>query len=306
MIVYKRIPLSFLLRINKWYLLYIVLISTVTWYLSIILDFHSPTLLLPSMAVFGTVLSLFLAFRTNEAYNRWWEARQLWGDMINASRVFGKEVLTLISNRNTRLEGVGLESFRKKLIYRHIAYINALRLHLRRQDEYGSDLKPFLNDGELEVIGDAKNIPTMINIMQAREITEQVNSGDGNEFKFVQIHNTLNRFFDIQGGCERIKTTVFPRLYAFYTTAFTWIFATGLVISLVDEFDWQTLILRAIVAYVFIQVDQLGADLKNPFEMKMNDTPMTALCRTIEIDLRQMLGEKDLPAPVEPEGGVLN
>ena len=138
MIVFKRIPLSFLIRINKWYLLYIVLISTVTWYLSVILDFHSPTVLLPSMAVFGTVLSLFLAFRTNEAYNRWWEARQLWGDMINASRVFGKEVLTLITNRNTRLEGVGLESFRKKLIYRHIAYINALRLHLRRQDEYGS------------------------------------------------------------------------------------------------------------------------------------------------------------------------
>jgi len=304
MIVFKRIPLSFLIRINKWYLLYIVLISAVTWYLSIVLDFHSPTVLLPSMAVFGTVLSLFLAFRTNESYNRWWEARQLWGDLVNASRSFGKEVLTLITTRNTKFDDSALNAFRNKLIYRHIAFINTLRLQLRRQDNFHEILKPYLDIDELENLSKARNKATMINIKQAREIGEHVESANDHEFKFVQLNNTLNRFYDIQGACERIKTTVFPRLYAYYTTTFTWIFSTVLIISLVDEFDWQTLIIRAIVAYVFIQVDQLGVELKNPFEMKMNDTPMTALCRTIEIDLRQMLGEEELPKPIEPIGGI--
>jgi len=305
MIVFKRVPLSFLLRINKWYILYIVLVSAVTWYLSVVLDFHSPTVLLPSMTVFGTVLSLFLAFRTNEAYNRWWEARQLWGDLVNASRSFGKEMLTLITTRNTRFDESALAAFRKKLIYRHIAFINALRLQLRRQDNFQEILKPYLGINELENLSKARNKATMINIKQAREVEEHVESTNSNEFKFVQINNTLNRFYDIQGACERIKTTVFPRLYAYYTTTFTWIFSTILIFSLVDEFDWQTLIIRAFVAYVFIQVDQLGADLKHPFEMKMNDTPMTALCNTIEIDLRQMLGEEDLPKQVEPVDGIL-
>ena len=87
--------------------------------------------------------------------------------------------------------------------------------------------------------------------------------------------------------------------------AFTWAFSTVLIISLIDEFDWQTLVIRALVAYVFLIVNQLGAQLKNPFENNESDTPMTALCRTIEIDLKQMLGEKDLPKPLEPENGIL-
>ena len=159
---------------------------------------------------------------------------------------------------------------------------------------------------ELLKIDTFRNVPTQMVLNQTNHLKEIYKTEYLNGFEYVQLNTTLNSLYDIQGGCERIKTTIFPRLYTYYTTSITWLFSALLILSLVDEFDWQTLVVRAMVAYVFLIVNQLGTHLKNPFENKDSDTPMTALCRTIEIDLRQMLGEKDLPLPLKPEKGVLN
>jgi len=256
------------------------------------------------MAVFGTVLSIILAFRTNEAYNRWWEARTLWGGMVNSSRSFAREILVYLNSSNTIFSSEELEREKKSFIYRHLAYINSLRMHLRQQD-IGDKLKPYLAKSEHLELAFFKNIPTQLNVKQSKRLKEIYKEEKLNGFEYVQLNNTLNAHLDIQGSCERIKFTIFPRLYAYYTTSFTWAFSTVLIISLIDEFDWQTLLIRALVAYVFLVVNQLGAQLKNPFENKASDTPMTSLCRTIEIDLKQMLGEKDLPKPLEPENGIL-
>ncbi len=306
MIVFKRVPFSFLFRLNKWYILYIVIISAITWRLSEVLHIENPTILLPSMAVFGTVLSIVLAFRTNEAYNRWWEARTLWGALINTSRSFAREILTYLNVSNTSLSVEKLDQEKQKFIYRHLAYVNALRIHLRQQDTFEEELKPFLENEDLSKVRTYRNVPTQLVLNQSNRLNKIYKSEKLNGFEFVQLNKTLNNLYDIQGGCERIKFTIFPRLYTYYTTSFTWFFSTLLIITLVDEFEWQSLIVRALVAYVFLVVNHLGTDLKNPFENKMSDTPMSALCRTIEIDLRQMLGEKDLPSPVKPENGILN
>ncbi len=306
MIVFKKVPISFLLRLNKWYILYIGAVSAITWWLSEILDIENPTILLPSMAVFGTVLSIVLAFRTNEAYNRWWEARTLWGSLVNTSRSFAREIIAYLNDLNINPDIKEIKNEQRNFIYRHLAYINALRIHLRQQTTFKEELKPFLEDTELSKVGSYRNVPTQLNLNQTTRLKEIYNPDKLNGFEYVQLNNTLNNLYDIQGACERIKTTVFPRLYAYYTTSFTWLFSTMLIFTLVDEFEWRSLIVRALVGYVFLVVNQLGANLKNPFENKMSDTPMTALCRTIEIDLRQMLGEKDLPQPLMPEKGILN
>ncbi len=306
MIVFKKVPISFLLRLNKWYILYIGAVSAITWWLSEILNIENPTILLPSMAVFGTVLSIVLAFRTNEAYNRWWEARTLWGSLVNTSRSFAREIIAYLNDLNINPDIKEIKNEQRNFIYRHLAYINALRIHLRQQTTFKEELKPFLEDTELSKVGSYRNVPTQLNLNQTTRLKEIYNPDKLNGFEYVQLNNTLNNLYDIQGACERIKTTVFPRLYAYYTTSFTWLFSTMLIFTLVDEFEWRSLIVRALVGYVFLVVNQLGANLKNPFENKMSDTPMTALCRTIEIDLRQMLGEKDLPQPLMPEKGILN
>jgi len=305
MVVFKRIPLLFLLKLNSRSLIYIISLSLVTYWLSEVLHISNPTVLLPSMAVFGTVLSIVLAFRTNEAYNRWWEARILWGAFVNSSRSFGREILAYLNTTNTELSEEDIVKEQKTFVYRHIAYINSVRLHLRQQKNFNEELKPFLSDPELIKISDYKNIPTQINVNQSRRLKDIYRPDKLNGFEYVQLNNTLNALFDIQGSCERIKFTIFPRLYTYYTTSFTWIFSTILILSLIDEFDWQTLLIRALVSYVFITVNQLGSQLKNPFENQISDTPMTALSRTIEIDLRQMLGETDLPEPIQSKNGIL-
>jgi putative membrane protein len=197
-----------------------------------------------------------------------------------------------------------VEENQKDLIYRQIAYNNALRLHLRKQENW-EELKPFLKEKEWTSYLPMINKPTQILNRQSQNIKSLLNQEPGKDFRQVKFEEILNEFYNIQGGCERIKNTPFPRIYSLMTKGFTWIFATLLILSLYDEFDWQLLIIRGMVGYVFVTLDKIQSLLKNPFENSIADTPMTSLCRTIEIDLRQMLGEKDLPEPIKPVDGIL-
>ncbi len=276
-----------------------------TWLASRFIEIENVTTLLPSITVFGTIMSLFLAFKTNESYNRWWEARILWGSMVNYSRSFARQVLNLITldtgiNLKNREE---LTVLQRKLIHRHLGYINALRLSLRSQNNW-EELKPFLDENErLEIIEHA-NVSTQLIQKQAQTL-KNIFQDNSNDFRYMQIDSTLNEFYNIQGGCERINTTVFPRIYSFMTTLFTWLFAISLIFSLYDDLNWEILTMRVMVAFVFLTLEKISRSLKDPFENDISDTPMTAICRTIEIDLREMLGEKDVPPPIEPVKGIL-
>ena len=276
-----------------------------TWLASKFIEIENVTTLLPSITVFGTIMSLFLAFKTNESYNRWWEARILWGSMVNYSRSFARQVLNLITldtgiNLKNREE---LTVLQQNLIHRHLGYINALRLSLRSQSNW-EELKPFLDENErLEIIEHA-NVSTQLIQKQAQTL-KNIFQGNSNDFRYMQIDSTLNEFYNIQGGCERINSTVFPRIYSFMTTLFTWLFAISLIFSLYDDLNWEILTMRVMVAFVFLTLEKISRSLKDPFENDISDTPMTAICRTIEIDLREMLGEKDVPPPVEPVKGIL-
>ena len=276
-----------------------------TWLSNRFIEIEEPTTLLPSIAVFGTVMSLFLAFKTNESYNRWWEARILWGSMVNYSRSFARQVINLINVEvavavKSKEE---LSAIHKQLVYRHIGYINAVRLSLRKQSSW-EELEPFLNEKERLEVTNQANVATQIIHRQAQQL-KAVFQSNNNDFRYMQLDSSLNEFYNIQGGCERIKNTVFPRIYSHLTTVFTWLFAFSLIFSLVDEFNWQILAMRILVAYVFLTLEKISRSLKDPFENLISDTPMTAICRTIEIDLREMLGEQATPPPIEPIKGIL-
>ena len=120
--------------------------------------------------------------------------------------------------------------------------------------------------------------------------------------------STLSDLCNYQGGCERIKNTIFPDRVAYFTRAVAWLLAILIPICVVAasaEITWIELVVIPIMVLVFLFTVQLGSELKNPFENMSNDTPMTAICRTIEIDLRQQLGEEEVPAPVQPVDGIL-
>ena len=305
MVIFKRVPPIFLIKFSSFQLGGLALIVLATWLANRLIEFEEPTTLLPSIAVFGTVMSLFLAFKTNESYNRWWEARMLWGSLVNYSRSFGRQVINLLSlniGLNIKSEEE-LTTIKKEIVYRHIGYINALRMALRSQKQ-PEELQPFLKQDELDRLAQLANLPTQLIQQQAASLKE-IFTDNSNDYRYMQIDSTLNEFYNIQGACERIKNTVFPRIYSHLTTIFTWIFAFSLIFSLYDELNWQILVMRTIVAFVFLTLEKISRKLKDPFENAITDTPMTALCRTIEIDLRQMLGEKETPPPIAPVKGIL-
>ena len=304
MVVFRKVPPLFIFKFSGDLMLGVLGIVLLTLIAHQSIEIDEPTILLPSLAVFGTVMSLFLAFKTNESYNRWWEARILWGSLVNYSRSFGRQITNLLTPETTGISSQNeLDELCKSFIYRHLGYINALRMYLRKQSNW-DELDPFLGEPLRSELTKQANIPTQLVHRQAQAL-KSIFKDTQNDFRYMQIDSTLNEFYNIQGGCERIKNTVFPRIYSHLTTIFTWLFAFSLIFSLYDEFNWQVLVTRVIVAYVFLTLEKISRRLKDPFENKISDTPMTAICRTIEIDLREMLGEKEIPPPLEPVKGIL-
>lgn len=263
-----------------------------------------------AVGLLATVVGIFLVFRFNEAYQRWWEARILWGALVNESRSFAREVITLMTPK--RVPKLASEeearAVQKEIVHRHIAYCNALRLTLRRQESW-EELGPFLPAGELEELESYINKPTQIDRRQADRLAFLFGTDTSQHVLLTQLDSTLNRLYNIQGGCERIKNTAFPDEVRFVSRALVWLTAIAVPIAFLNPAQTDITVLEVLAVIVivlsFMVVEQLGAALKNPFENAPNDTPMTALCRTIEIDLRQQLGETDFPPPIEPKNGIL-
>lgn len=263
-----------------------------------------------------TAVAIFLGFRVSEAYDRWWEARKLWGAMVNVSRSFGRKVSSMIVPE--RVGGLDSEeeaaTARRDLICRHIAYVNAVRINLRHGPSFAAapdeweEIRPFLSDAEVRSYEGCANVATQILVRQAQALRALFGSSPAEELAYLEMQRTLDELYDVQGACERIKNTVFPYGVTIATRGLVWVFASTLPFAVLDanvRLDLLEIVFCVGVSLSFVTIEGLGDDLKKPFENQPNDTPMTALGRTIEIDLRQMLGETDLPPPQTPVDGVL-
>jgi putative membrane protein len=273
---------------------------------------HTELPLLP-LTVLITALSMFLAFQINQCYERWWEARHLWGQLVNISRSFGLQVITLISAQ--RLLAIPDENAAKllqqKLVYRQIAYVNALRICLRQNNKLSNDdwqeLGFWLDESEVVYLRRKANIPTQLILLQGKSIEGLVGHWTEQPI-LLQFDNIFKQMDDIQGGCERIKRTAFPDRFRFHTHNFVWLLAILIPFCLIESgkhFDVIEIIMDTFLSFVFVTIERLGSELRDPFENKANDTPMSALCRAIEIDLRQQLDEDVMLTPLEPKKGIL-
>ena len=270
----------------------------------------SPALL----GILGSGVGVFLAFRINSGYDRWWEARKIWGEMVNTSRSFGMAITAMMTN-NTFSEMTEKEKeFQKKIIYRHIAFINALRLHLRKnkQKEWKSELwqrkingKHLITENEAKQLQEKFNIPAQFIQNQSQNISAFFDGNSQKEFRYLDLMNLLKTFYEIQGKAERIKNTVFPWGYAFYTHRLVWLLAFLIPFGFVHNVSLPEIVLSAIISTIFVTIEQVGENLDNPFDNSFNDTPMSALCRSIEIDLLEQLGEQRTE-PITADKGILS
>ena len=263
------------------------------------------------VGLLATALSIFLVFRVNEAYARWWEARILWGGLVNASRTLARQVTTLIESPEKSpggaVDAAAVRRWRREFVYRHLAYINALRMSLRCESDWDS-LAPFLDGAELDQLKAAVNKPAQLLQKQGERLAVVAAEGLVGVFPRLAIDATLTELTSLEGGCERIKNTVFPRKVSLFTELIAWGLAIVVPIAFIEEnhsFDLVDLLIAPLIVLAFLFAEKIGSDLRCPFENQPNDTPMSSLCVTIEIDLRQQLGEEDLPTPLEPKHGVL-
>lgn len=263
------------------------------------------------VGVLGSALAIFVAFRNQSAYGRWWEARQLWGGIVNSSRVLARLVITFTDSHSHQpnYDINSSTSFKKDMIYRQIAWVHALRLHLRKQNDW-EVLKPFLNENEFYDIINRQNKPNYLQTIMGRHIYEAMANGTLGGFDSFQMEGQLLALANYQGACERIKNTPLPRQYDFFTRLFVWLFITILPLGLLSLFvgtptlAWLIIPLTILIAGVFIIMDKTGAANENPFENLVTDVPLTALCNTIERDLKEQLNEP-LPDKLEPVNGYL-
>ncbi len=288
------------------------------------------------LSTIGIAVAFYVGFKNNASYDRFWEARKIWGGIVNSSRTWGNQVLNFVTTYRSfaDISSEDLHLIQKKLIYRHLAWLNALRLQLRQPTSFspkhprsvksyltGSDERMnwdngvacFLGKTEYdEMIGNA-NTATQIIRKQGDDLRQLMHeSGMIDDFRHMEMMRVLELFYDYQGKCERIKNTPFPRQYAYFSQIFTWIFILLLPFGMVGEFAkmghsniFLTIPFCVLISWVFSTMEVVGDNSEDPFENFINDVPMTALCRTIEIDLREMLGETDLPPKIKPENDIL-
>lgn len=262
-------------------------------------------------AILGSALAIFIAFRNNNSYGRWWEARTLWGGIINSSRVMARLIITFADSHSgqSNYDPVRSEVFKRDMIYKLIAWAHALRIHLRKQDSW-DELKPFLSDKEYEELMSRQNKPNHIHLITGNKIYTAMANGTLGGFDSFQMEGQLLALANYQGGCERIKNTPLLRQYDFFTRVFLYAFMLMLPFSIMADFarlgiaSWMIPI-SIIISFVFAIIAKVGEVNEDPFENRITDVPLSALCNTIERDLREMLGETELPSKLEPKQGFL-
>jgi putative membrane protein len=266
-------------------------IVTVTYY---VLPFDAPEL---PLTIFGSALALFLGFRSNSAYQRWWEGRGLWGLMINASRNLAR------ATRNFMPDPEAAET-KRRIVMRQIAYVNALRCQLRRQTPDAEVLR-LLPRGEADFALARTNVANGILDGTGRRIDEARRQGWIDTIQQTQMEAVMVDIANAQGGMERLKNTPLPYQYRFLPTLFTHLFCVLLPIGLVESMQFATPLGSTVAGLMFLAVLAIGDDLVDPFANTVHDLPLAAMCRTIEIDLLQSIGE-EAPAPITPDkDGVL-
>lgn len=258
------------------------------------------------LSVIGAALSIFIAFRTNTVYSRWWDARTLWGALTTHSRGFVRQLDTFTRHSDAPGDREEMEAWRKAAVLRHIGFVYAFRDRLRDTDPLNPQgLCCFVAPEEMPVYEKVRNVPSAVLHQQGRELCYALKRGWILDFHLPAIDATLTDIARIQGGCERIKNTPLPPIYTFFAYRLMVWFCCLVPLGLVSILHWFTPAVSVIIAFAFMALNHISHQIETPFSTRDNDLPLSALCRAIEIDLRERVNALPIPESVKPVKGVL-
>lgn len=285
MLLNKKISIWYFIDQIKSQLLLIVILAVGTGLLDLHPIFTKITIPLSIPAILGTAVSLLLAFRTAQSYERWWEARTVWGAIVNDSRSF----IRLI-NQFVPQDGADVKIFAE----RQIVWVYALGEALRKQP-FTNKVVEYLHTHQINTV----NIPNAILDEHSYHVRQIAEKGLISDFKEVQLNEVLMRLCDNMGKCERLKNTVFPRAYSILIHTLIYVFAFILPFGLEDSQLTLEIITTIIIPLIFVAIEKTAIIMQDPFENTPVDTPMTSIAQTIEINILQMIKEKDIPVRKE-------
>ncbi|WP_317207862.1 bestrophin family ion channel [Joostella atrarenae] len=290
MITKKRVPIKYIFKEIRFPLLIVVFIAMLSEVPPLIIEPSSlPKIPISIATTLGIAISVLLSFKISQSYGRWWEARQVWGAIVNDSRTLVLQLQVYVDHKNPLI---------KKMAHTQIAWCYALTAALRKQDA-SEDIKSLLSSKEIKTLETQQNIPLKILGFQINTVKELFSKGDINDFSRTQLEETITRLTSSMGKCERIKNTVFPTNYSFALYIAIYLFVIFLATSEPFRLDFiLELIILVLISGLFFSLEKAAYRLQDPFENKATDTPMSTISRTIDINIRQLLDEKELPEPI--------
>ena len=291
MLLNKRIPVSYILNNVKYDLIIVLSVSLSALYVTDRYEELLPEMPLTIPAFIGTAISILLSFKLSQSYDRWWEARKIWGAIVNDSRSFVIQLQSLTSNGN--------EEKIKKMAFRQIAWCYSLGQSLRELNPT-DNLDGLISEEDLIEIKKHKNKPLALLQLNASDIKQLKETNQLDVFSQLQLDNTLVRLCDAQGKAERIKTTVFPVTYRLFLHAIIYLFVVTLAIALRIDGLFEIPLLVTISSAFFL-LEKTATHMQDPFENRPTDTAMTAIAKTIEINIKQLLKETEVPKTNEQD-----
>jgi putative membrane protein len=334
MYVRRNIRFSLILSFAWKNLLYLTLWAALvtaafSWLLPRGIDIRLPFL---PLSTIGIAVSFYLGFKNSQSYDRFWEGRKLWGVVMNQSRSLAMQAFSYVhADPGSGFSSEEMQEERRGILYRQIAWANMLRLQLRRSTMQDRDnihhtpdlgmaanpneprVQDFISAEEYATVLKSVNPAAQLLKNQAETLRRLRHDNLLDDLYHVDMMQMLRECSGAQGGCERIKTTPFPRQYAYFANLFVWIFVLLLPFGMLGEFSklgakiivWLNVPVSVLVAWIFTTFEIVGDNSEDPFENYVNDVPMTAICRNIELDLREMLAETNLPPRMQPINDIL-
>lgn len=246
--------------------------------------------------IWGITLAIFLGFRNNVAYQRYWEARKLWGQLLISGRNLTRQLVSFFPELSKEQQ--------QALANKIIAFTYSFRNRLRDYDPL-QDLHAYLSEAELNSLKDAANVPNQLLSMLGKALAEQCRKMGNHDILLSHIDSELNHFPAVLSGCERIKNTPIPFPYILMLHRIVHIYCFVLPFCLVDSIGWTTPFAVCFLAYTFFGLDALGDQISDPFDTQQNDLPLDAMSRNLEINVLEIIGVKPLPEPIKPVDNVL-
>ena len=234
-----------------------------------------------SILIPNLVLGLLLVFRTNTAYERYWEGRKAWGSMVNNIRNLGRQILVSINEESPRA---------KKIAALHVlaAFAIACKLHLRHES-ISSELQPLLSPYQYKKLQSMNHPPLEIMYWLSTYLQNAFEQGHIQIYQLNSLLILVNDLVNVIGACERIQNTPIPLAYAIHLKQLLLIYCLSLPFQMVEQISWLTPFVVGLISFTLLGIEEIGIQIEDPFGNDSNDLPLDRICQNILRNLRDLV-----------------